>query len=77
MCFKFHGLVCTTCFVFYANNGIWLKPHILGIDLFCLCQELIKENVEVGIMFASKAVVQLITNPFIGPLTNRLFPLHF
>jgi hypothetical protein len=34
-------------------------------------RELSKENVEVGIMFASKAVVQLIANPFVGPLTNR------
>ena len=34
-------------------------------------RELIKENVEVGVMFASKAVVQLIANPFVGPLTNR------
>ncbi|GBN14437.1 hypothetical protein AVEN_79160-1 [Araneus ventricosus] len=33
--------------------------------------ELIEENVEVGIMFASKPIVQAITNPFIGPLTNR------
>lgn len=33
--------------------------------------ELIQENVEVGVMFASKAVVQLITNPFVGPLTNK------
>ena len=35
-------------------------------------KELLKENVEVGVMFASKAVVQLIANPFVGPLTNRL-----
>ena len=34
-------------------------------------RELVEENVEVGVMFASKAAVQLITNPFIGPLTNR------
>ena len=34
--------------------------------------ELIQENIEVGVMFASKAVVQLIANPFVGPLTNRL-----
>ena len=34
-------------------------------------KELVHENVEVGVMFASKAVVQLITNPFVGPLTNR------
>ncbi|TWW77933.1 synaptic vesicular amine transporter [Takifugu flavidus] len=33
---------------------------------------LTNENVKVGMMFASKATVQLITNPFIGPLTNRV-----
>lgn len=32
---------------------------------------LINENVKVGMLFASKATVQLITNPFVGPLTNR------
>ncbi|CAF0998137.1 unnamed protein product [Adineta ricciae] len=31
-----------------------------------------KENEWVGIMFASKAFVQLLTNPFVGPLTNRI-----
>ncbi|XP_029913184.1 synaptic vesicular amine transporter-like [Myripristis murdjan] len=30
------------------------------------------ENVKVGVLLASKAAVQLITNPFIGPLTNRI-----
>ncbi|XP_054716719.1 synaptic vesicular amine transporter-like [Uloborus diversus] len=34
--------------------------------------ELVNENVEVGIMFASKPIVQAVTNPFIGPLTNRI-----
>ncbi|KAM9345392.1 synaptic vesicular amine transporter [Symphorus nematophorus] len=33
---------------------------------------LLNENVRVGLLFASKATVQLITNPFIGPLTNRI-----
>lgn len=37
---------------------------------------LTNENVKVGMMFASKATVQLITNPFIGPLTNRYPKLH-
>ncbi|CAK9292480.1 unnamed protein product [Gordionus sp. m RMFG-2023] len=32
---------------------------------------LVEQNVKVGIMFASKAVVQLITNPFVGSLTQR------
>ncbi|XP_023222210.1 synaptic vesicular amine transporter-like [Centruroides sculpturatus] len=34
--------------------------------------QLLNENVEVGVMFASKPVVQAITNPFVGPLTNRI-----
>ncbi|XP_061546087.1 synaptic vesicular amine transporter isoform X2 [Phycodurus eques] len=34
--------------------------------------KLINENVKVGMLFASKATVQLLTNPFIGPLTNRI-----
>lgn len=32
---------------------------------------LLNENVKVGMLFASKATVQLLTNPFVGPLTNR------
>lgn len=31
-----------------------------------------KLNTKVGLMFASKPIVQLIANPFIGPLTNRV-----
>ena len=30
-----------------------------------------QENKWIGVMFASKAFVQLLTNPFVGPLTNR------
>lgn len=33
---------------------------------------LAEENVYVGLMFGSKALVQLVTNPWIGPLTNKL-----
>jgi hypothetical protein len=39
-----------------------------------------KLNTKIGLMFASKPLVQLLTNPFIGPLTNRLVNLpsdHF
>ncbi|XP_042856138.1 synaptic vesicular amine transporter-like [Penaeus japonicus] len=39
--------------------------------------DLVSENVEVGLLFCSKAVVQLITNPIIGPLTHRLVALRF
>lgn len=34
-------------------------------------EEILDENIAVGLMFASKATVQLITNPFVGPITNR------
>nr|AFG30990.1 Cat-1 [Haemonchus contortus] len=33
---------------------------------------LAKENVLVGLMFGSKALAQLIANPWIGPLTNKI-----
>ncbi|KAI1900920.1 hypothetical protein AGOR_G00054800 [Albula goreensis] len=40
------------------------------------CEEnsdfLAQENVRVGLLFASKALVQLLVNPFVGPLTNRI-----
>ncbi|CAJ1069594.1 LOW QUALITY PROTEIN: chromaffin granule amine transporter [Xyrichtys novacula] len=31
-----------------------------------------EENVRVGLLFASKALTQLLVNPFVGPLTNRV-----
>ena len=34
-------------------------------------EDIVNENVAVGLMFASKAIMQLIANPFVGPLTNR------
>lgn len=33
--------------------------------------ELVDETYEIGFMLASKVVVQLLANPFVGPLTNR------
>ncbi|GMR60671.1 hypothetical protein PMAYCL1PPCAC_30866 [Pristionchus mayeri] len=33
---------------------------------------LAEENVHVGLMFGSKALVQLIANPWVGPLTNKI-----
>ncbi|ELK36757.1 Synaptic vesicular amine transporter [Myotis davidii] len=35
-------------------------------------KDLLNENVQVGLLFASKATVQLLTNPFVGLLTNRV-----
>lgn len=34
-------------------------------------KELVEETAEVGIMFASKAFVQLLANPIVGPLTHK------
>lgn len=34
-------------------------------------KELVGETVEVGLMFASKAFVQLLANPIVGPLTHK------
>ncbi|KAM6149521.1 chromaffin granule amine transporter isoform 2-T2 [Erethizon dorsatum] len=31
-----------------------------------------EENIWVGVLFASKALMQLLVNPFVGPLTNRV-----
>ncbi|KER25827.1 hypothetical protein T265_06799 [Opisthorchis viverrini] len=30
------------------------------------------EHIQIGVMFASKSVVQLMVNPLVGPLTNRI-----
>lgn len=46
-------------------------PPQNGSDCPKADDQLLNENVKVGLLFASKATVQLITNPFIGPLTNR------
>lgn len=35
-------------------------------------KELVGETAEVGLMFASKAFVQLLANPIVGPLTHKL-----
>ncbi|TNN12287.1 Synaptic vesicular amine transporter [Schistosoma japonicum] len=35
-------------------------------------EELGNEHIQVGLMFASKAIVQMIVNPLIGPLTNKI-----
>ncbi|CAD6244691.1 GSCOCG00013424001-RA-CDS [Cotesia congregata] len=35
-------------------------------------KELLEETVAVGIMFASKAFVQLLANPIVGPLTHKI-----
>lgn len=49
-----------------SSHGLLQNSSCLQDSLF-----LEEENVRVGLLFASKAVVQLLINPFVGPLTNR------
>ncbi|ENN76646.1 hypothetical protein YQE_06825, partial [Dendroctonus ponderosae] len=35
-------------------------------------EDLVEETVAVGMLFASKAFVQLLANPFVGPLTHKI-----
>ncbi|TRY76800.1 hypothetical protein TCAL_10459 [Tigriopus californicus] len=55
-----------------SHNSTELTPSDVDYQSWKKHQELVKENVEVGIMFASKAIVQLITNPFVVPFTNKV-----
>ncbi|XP_061586146.1 chromaffin granule amine transporter [Cololabis saira] len=45
-----------------------------GTESSCLQDSMFleNENVRVGLLFASKAIIQLLINPFVGPLTNRV-----
>uniref|UniRef100_A0A4W6E4U1 Solute carrier family 18 member A1 n=1 Tax=Lates calcarifer TaxID=8187 RepID=A0A4W6E4U1_LATCA len=49
-------------------------PALPPLDSSCLQDSVFleEENVRVGLLFASKALVQLLVNPFVGPLTNRI-----
>lgn len=40
-------------------------------------KELVDETAEVGLMFASKAFVQLLANPIVGPLTHKFVKARF
>ena len=54
-----------------ASASALAPANATGPDCHKGDKQLLNENVKVGLLFASKATVQLITNPFIGPLTNR------
>ncbi|XP_057580698.1 chromaffin granule amine transporter isoform X3 [Hippopotamus amphibius kiboko] len=43
-----------------------------GNNCFQGTEYLKEENIWVGLLFASKALMQLLINPFVGPLTNRI-----
>ncbi|GFY54722.1 hypothetical protein TNIN_367271 [Trichonephila inaurata madagascariensis] len=52
------------CQNYSQNNSTNFHQKIIPYDIH-------NENEEVGLLLASKAIVQLILNPIIGPLTNR------
>uniref|UniRef100_A0A3Q2VNE8 Solute carrier family 18 member 2 n=1 Tax=Haplochromis burtoni TaxID=8153 RepID=A0A3Q2VNE8_HAPBU len=60
----------TTDLLPLTPTGTQLPPN--STDCPRSTNKLINENVKVGMLFASKATVQLITNPFVGPITNRI-----
>ncbi|KAJ3603500.1 hypothetical protein NHX12_028245 [Muraenolepis orangiensis] len=50
------------------------EPHHPTLAASCLQDSVFlgEENIRVGLLFASKALVQLLVNPFIGPMTNSV-----
>ena len=48
-----------------------LTPEEIAMHKRKRHNDIVNENVAVGLMFASKAIMQLIANPFVGPLTNK------
>lgn len=56
---------CTIWYIFFPGNVTELtkdeRRH----------KDLVEETVAVGMLFASKAFVQLLANPFVGPLTHK------
>lgn len=59
------------------NNSLHNEENITTVvDMKALQEErhrdLVQETGQVGIMFASKAFVQLLANPFVGPLTHKI-----
>ncbi|KAA3680963.1 uncharacterized protein DEA37_0006500 [Paragonimus westermani] len=75
-----------TNFVTFLNNrSESISPHSVAyLKRMKSCREMMAghikeirsktvgdEHIQIGLMFASKAVVQLIVNPLVGPLTNK------
>lgn len=57
----------TPCMVFDPNVTTTVDPEAEEQRH----EYMTRENIYVGLMFGSKALIQLITNPFVGPMTNR------
>ena len=50
---------------YLVNSTCWKRSEEV------LHNQLSETNIRIGVMFASKSMVQLIANPFVGPLTNK------
>lgn len=62
------------------NESVWKNmstEYLIVTERSPRRADLDAENVEVGFMFASKAIMQLLANPFIGPITNRYVWFEF
>ncbi|KAL3310945.1 hypothetical protein Ciccas_010480 [Cichlidogyrus casuarinus] len=56
-----------------ASNYSDACPKVQRQESLAFLNETLKnENTYVGLMFASKAVVQMLTTPLVGPLTNKI-----
>uniref|UniRef100_A0A5K3F6W2 MFS domain-containing protein n=1 Tax=Mesocestoides corti TaxID=53468 RepID=A0A5K3F6W2_MESCO len=62
-------------------KGLLTRLHKLALDcdlnLTMIAEQvrqshMERENFRIGMLFASKSIVQLVVNPFVGPLTNRI-----
>ena len=60
--------------LFYNVTRLANTSHVTraGFPIVPEQAAIINENSEVGWLFSSHAIVQLVANPFVGPLTNRL-----
>lgn len=62
-------------FVTVIEVEIFFLPMVDNVTFYAQLEErhkeLVGETVEVGLMFASKAFVQLLANPIVGPLTHK------
>ncbi|KAL3277417.1 hypothetical protein HHI36_012765 [Cryptolaemus montrouzieri] len=67
---KAHGIDFLDVATTEADNMTTIDPEIILREE--RHHDLVQETSQVGIMFASKAFVQLLANPFVGPLTHKI-----
>ena len=64
------GIARTSGISDHLPSSHWSHPAH-GNNCFQATKFLKEENIWIGVLFASKALMQLLVNPFMGPLTNR------